>query len=181
MKRLYFPLMLLLPFFYMLWGLFVADEADPIKHIYTVSGYSAIVLLFATTSVSLLKPIVNFMRYYRRTIGLFGFFYAVVHFLNFVVLDAGLDPFFVYEETLDKPFIYLGMIAFLILLFMAATSTKRLFGKFAKYHKLLYVALVLVTVHFVMAQKALSIGQWVFLAVLAVIAILKVKSYTVKE
>lgn len=181
MKRILAPFVLLLPFFYILWGLFIVSETDPIKHIYTVSGYTAMVLLFATTSLSLLKPIINFMRYYRRTIGLFAFFYAAVHVSNFFVLDAELDPAFIYDETTEKPFVYLGMTAFVILLFMALTSTKKLFAKFSKYHKLLYVALVLITVHFVMAQKALSVGQWVFLSVLAVIAILKVKSYTVKE
>jgi len=94
--------------------------------------------------------------------------------LNFLILDMELDLVSALNETFDKPFIYLGMSSFLILLFMAITSYRSLFPQYFKYHKVIYAALLLSTIHFVMAQKALSISQWVYLGVMVLIGILKV-------
>jgi sulfoxide reductase heme-binding subunit YedZ len=97
-----------------------------------------------------------------------------MHMLNFLILDMELDFTSALSETFDKPFIYLGMASFLILLFMAITSHRLLFPKYFKYHKVIYVALLLSTIHFVMAQKALSIPQWGYLVMMALIGVLKV-------
>ncbi len=81
--------------------LFLENVKDPIKYIYTFTGVSATVILFVTISLSLIKKWVNLLEY-RRMFGLFGFFYAFLHFLNFYILDAQLDFSFVVKETLDK-------------------------------------------------------------------------------
>ncbi len=155
------------PFLYMLYGL--QSAIDPIKFIYTCTGISAILMLILTLSISPLKRVKNFMRY-RRFVGLFTFFYAFLHFLNFFILDAELNPLFVVKETIDKPFVYLGVISFVILLFMSITSTKKLFKKYNKWHKLVYIVLILVTIHASMAQKVLSRYEY-FYIVMAVILI----------
>ncbi|QOP42405.1 ferric reductase [Sulfurimonas marina] len=157
--------------------LFIVEVDDPIKYIYTVTGATAITLLYATTTISLVKKIVNFIKY-RRTVGLFSFFYALLHMLNFIILDMELDLEFAIQETLDKPFIYLGMSAFFILLFMAITSLKKLFSKFYKYHKVIYIAIILVTIHFIMAQKALSLEQFGYLFIMGIIVVLKILQRT---
>lgn len=163
---------LLLPFVYLVYMLFVQEVQDPIKYIYTVTGATALTLLYFTTFISIFKKTLNLIRY-RRTIGLFSFFYAFLHMLNFLILDMELDIASAVEETLEKPFIYLGMSAFFILVFMAVTSTKKLFSRFYKYHKLIYLALAFTTIHFVMAQKALSLNQWGYLVMMLLIGILK--------
>ncbi len=174
MKRVLLFTVLLCPLFFALYELFILQNVkDPIKYIYTFTGATSITILFITTSLSLIKKWINLIPY-RRMIGLFGFFYAFLHFMNFFILDAEFDFAFVVEETLDKPFIYLGMIALAILIFMASTSTKELFRRFNKYHKLLYLALVLVTIHFIMAQKSLSVEQWGYLVLIAAIVFAKV-------
>jgi sulfoxide reductase heme-binding subunit YedZ len=150
---------------------------DPIKYIYTITGVASIVILFFTTIISLIKKWVNLIKY-RKMIGLFSFFYAFLHLLNFIVFDMELDFVFAFEETLDKPFIYLGMIAFLLLLFMAITSTKKLFKQFHRWHKVIYLALALGTIHFIMAQKSLSIPQWGYVATILLIAYFKLKQRT---
>ncbi len=156
-------IVLSLPLFFALYELFIVQNVkDPIKYIYTITGASATVILFISITLSLLTKWVKLIKY-RRTIGLMGFFYAFLHFLNFFILDAELDFSFVIKETLDKPFIYLGMIAFFILIFMAMTSTKVLFRKFNKYHKLVYLALILITIHFIMAQKSLTMLQLIYI------------------
>ncbi len=162
MKKTILALLLLTPLCYLLWS--VRSANDPIKYIYTFTGTSAITILMLSLAVSPLKKVVNLMRY-RKVLGLFAFFYALLHFINFYVLDAQLDFAFVVKETLDKPFVYLGMISFLILLFMALSSTKKLFRKFSSYHKAVYIVLVLVTIHASMAQKVLSSLEYTYIIV----------------
>ena len=173
MKRVLLFIILLIPLGYLSFELFIIEDVkDPIKYIYTVTGATATVILFTTISLSLIKEWINLIRY-RRMFGLFGFFYALLHFLNFFILDAELDFSFVIKESLDKPFVYLGMISLFILIFMAITSTKKLFRKYNKYHKLIYLALVLITIHFIMAQKSLSILQLAYVVTILVIAYCK--------
>lgn len=173
MKAVLLFIGLLIPFFILIFQVLVLEVNDPIKYIYSFTGTCSIVLVFLTLCVSLLKKRINLMKY-RRMIGLYAFFYAFLHFLVFFVLDAQFDVAFVIEESLDKPFVYLGMMAFFALLFMAITSTKKLFKKYNKYHVSIYVVAVLVTVHFVMAQKSLSFEQLGYLLLIVGIGILKI-------
>ncbi len=166
---------LLLPLGYLSAELFYFQSAiDPIKYIYTFTGVAGMVLLFVTTTISLIKRKINLVPY-RRQIGLFAFFYAFLHLSNFIVLDAQFDMNFVIKESLDKPFIYLGMSAFFILLFMAVTSVPKWYAQYYSYHKAIYVVLLLVTIHFIMAQKSLSQAQYGYLFVIAIIAFFKLK------
>lgn len=167
-NRIFIFIVLLLPAFFLVYKVFVIEVIEPIKYIYTFTGGSALILLFFTTSISLFKSKINLLKY-RRMIGLFAFFYAFLHFLNFFVFDAELDVDFVIKESLDKPFVYLGMISFSILIFMAITSIRSLYKKYSKYHRLIYIVLILITTHFVMAQKALSIEQWFYLFIILTI------------
>ena len=172
---------LLLPLVFLAFKVLVLEDVnDPIKYIYVITGASATVILFFTICISMIKDKINLMKY-RRLIGLFGFFYAFLHLVNFVVLDAELDLLFIIKETLDKPFIYLGMIAFFILLFMAITSTKKLFRKYNKYHKLVYFALILITIHWVMAQKSISILQFGYIITILIIAYCKLVQQIVNK
>ncbi len=161
--------------------LFILENInDPIKYIYTVSGATATVILFFTIIISMIKKRVNLIKY-RKMIGLFGFFYAFLHLLNFIVLDAQFDFAFILKEIFEKPFIYLGMIAFFILLFMAITSTQQLFKKYNKYHKFVYLALILITIHFVMAQKSLSIIQFGYIFIILFFGYCKLLQQIIKK
>jgi len=168
MKRILIFLGLLVPLLILVLQVLVFEVNDPIKYIYSYTGTAGIILVFFTITLSLIKKWFNLMKY-RRMIGLYAFFYAFLHFLVFFVLDAQFDLEFVIEESLDKPFVYLGMIAFFALLFMAITSSKKLFKKYNKYHVSIYLVSVLVSIHFVMAQKSLSIEQWGYLLVILII------------
>jgi len=171
--KVFIFLLLLLPSFILSYEVFYLQNViDPIKYIYSVTGAIALILLFFTTTISLIKSWINLISY-RKMIGLFSFYYAFLHFLNFLILDMELDFIFAFEETLDKPFIYLGMISFLILVFMAITSFGKLFKLYFKYHKVIYIALALTTIHFIMAQKALSIPQMGYVGIILIIAYFK--------
>ncbi len=181
MKRLFLYFITFSPLVYLLIRLFILDDVnDPIKYIYTITGASATVILFFSITISIIKNKINLMKY-RKEIGLLGFFYAFLHILTFVVLDAQFDFEFIIKETLDKPFIYLGMIAFFIVLFMAFTSSKKLFRKFNKYHKLIYLALILITIHWIMAQKAISILQYLYMIPILLIGYYKLLEKIIKN
>lgn len=164
-------IILLLPFCYLVYGVLNEISPDPVKFIYEVTGLSALFILLLMLSISTLKRLlhVNLLKF-RRLVGLFAFFYAFLHFVNFFVIDAGLDFTFVLRESFDKPFIFAGQALFLILLFMAFTSTRTLFRKFGKYHKIVYLGVVLGVIHFAMSQKVLDI--WVYFAIFSTIVLL---------
>lgn len=166
MKKTVLFVLLLLPLGYLLYNLPSAN--DPIKYIFTCTGLTSLSLLVLSLCITPLRKTYNLLKY-RKMIGLFSFFYAFLHFMNFFILDAELSISFVVKETLDKPFIYLGMISFSILLFMALTSTKKLFAKFNKWHKLVYIALVLVVIHDSMAQKVLSSLEYSFIVLATIL------------
>jgi len=176
-RKIFLFVLLSMPFGFLLYRLFGTGVEDPIKYIYTVTGATALTLLYITTSISMIRKISNLVRY-RRMVGLFSFFYAFLHMLNFTILDRELDLAAAVNETLDKPFVYLGMITFLILLFMAVTSLRVLFARFFKYHKVIYIAIVLASIHFAMAQKALSMEQWAYLGLMGVVLVFKILQRT---
>ena len=173
MKRLLIYTLLLAPLFLMIIRILILEDiTEPVKYIYIVTGSSAIVILFITICISMMKNKINLMKF-RKEIGLFGFFYAILHLVNFALFDASLDLLFILEETIDKPFIYLGMISFFILLFMSVTSTKTLFKKYKNYHKSIYLVLILTTIHWVMAQKSINITQFIYIGISIFIAYCK--------
>lgn len=181
MKRFFLYLVCILPLFYLLTRLFIFDNVnDPIKYIYTITGTAATVIIFFSITISLITEKINLIKY-RKEVGLFGFFYALLHLLNFVILDAQFDFEFVLKETFDKPFVYLGMIAFFIVLFMAITSTKKLYRKYNKYHKLVYLSLILITIHWIMAQKAVSILQFSYIIAILTLGYYKLLQQIIKN
>ena len=181
MKRFFIYVIAFLPIVYLLIRLFVIDDVnDPIKYIYTITGASATVILFISILISLIKEKINLMKY-RKEIGLLGFFYAFLHLLNFVAFDASFDLEFILKQIIEKPFIYLGMIAFFILLFMMITSSKQLFRKYNKYHKLVYVSLILITIHWIMAQKSVNINQFIYIGIILIIGYYKLLQQIMKK
>ena len=97
--------------------------------------------------------------HYRRMIGLFAFFYTVLHLASYIGLDQFFDWPLIGEEIVKRPFITIGMIAVALLIPLAATSTsgmvKRLGARRWKMlHRAVYFVGVLGVVHFYMMIKA---------------------------
>ncbi|MDD2383554.1 MAG: ferric reductase-like transmembrane domain-containing protein [Sulfurospirillaceae bacterium] len=151
----------------LMWAGYTLPSAiDPIKMLSNVTGVGAIVLLLISLLPSTCKRLChfNFIKY-RKTLGLLAFMYTLFHVSAFVILDAELDLTFLIEKSLKKPFIYIGAIAFVILLFMALTSFKKLFAKFSTYHKAVYLALALALFHSFWAQKVAGVFEYSVVAV----------------
>ena len=137
------------------------NAIDPIKMLYSYTGIGAICLLLLSLVPSSCKRICgqNFLRY-RKTIGLLSFLYALLHVSIFIAIDSEFDFVTIFEKSLKKPFIYVGFITFTIVLFMALTSFKKLFAKFSKYHKAVYLALALALLHSFWAQKVAGVFEY---------------------
>lgn len=157
MKKIVLFSLCLMPVLYLAWS--VQEANDPIKYIYTYTGFSAIVFLILSLSISPLKKIVNLIKY-RKMLGLFSLFYASLHVMNFILLDAQIDFDFIAQEVFKKQFIFLGAVSYLILIFMGFTSTKKLFAKYNRWHKLVYIALILALIHESAAQKVLGVTEY---------------------
>ena len=137
--------------------------------LYSYTGIGAISLLLLSLAPSTCKRVCgqNWLRF-RKTIGLLSFVYALLHVSIFIVLDSEFDFITIFEKSLKKPFIYVGLIAFVIVLLMALTSTKKLFARFSTYHKAVYLALTLALLHSFWAQKVAGVFEYgiVFVGVL---------------
>ena len=109
----------------------------------------------------------------RRTLGLFAFAYASAHFLTWSVLDNGLDVAAIVEDIAERPFVTVGFAAFVLLIPLAATSTRasirRLGKRWITLHRLVYVAAALGVVHFFWLVKKDLRPPLVYAAVLALL------------
>jgi sulfoxide reductase heme-binding subunit YedZ len=111
---------------------------------------------------------------YRRMLGLFAFFYAVVHVATWSWADANFDVPYMVHEVGKHRYILVGMLGFLLLVPLAATSTraamKRLGGRrWNRLHALIYPAAVAGTVHYLWAVKKDTFFPFVYLAVFALL------------
>ena len=95
---------------------------------------------------------------FRRLLGLFAFFYVCVHLLTYLWLDHFFDWDEIITDIIKRPFITLGMLAFLMLTPLAFTSTKNMMKRLGKrwksLHKLIYVIAILGVLHFLLLVKA---------------------------
>ena len=148
--------------------------ANLVKFLQDATAKTALNLFIITLAI---KPLHSYLKFdllkYRRLIGLFGFFYLFLHVSVFVWLKHHLDLSSAYHAMIEHTFILFGFAAFLIFGMMAVTSIPFLFKRFASWHKLFYPAMVLVIVHFLLAQKHISLTDIAYVAVIASLLALK--------
>ena len=155
-------LLCLLPLAGLVWGI-VDDSlgANPVEAITRRTGDWAFRLLLVTLAVTPIRKLtgLHLLMRVRRMLGLFCFFYALLHFSTYAVLDSSLDPAYIADDVLERPYITVGFTAFCLLIPLAATSTngmvRRLGGmRWRTLHRLVYVIGALVTLHFLWLVKA---------------------------
>jgi sulfoxide reductase heme-binding subunit YedZ len=145
----------LLPFLWGLWLVLRQVPVDPLEYITHETGDWALYLLCATLAVTPLRRLTgwNWLVKLRRMLGLFTFFYALLHFIAFLWFDHFFDLAAMLRDVAKRPFILVGFTAFVLLIPLAATSTngmiKRLGGKRWQWlHRLIYVIAPLAVLHF---------------------------------
>jgi sulfoxide reductase heme-binding subunit YedZ len=152
----------LAPLAALVWAGFRGDlGANPVETITHETGQWALRLLLATLAVTPLRRLTgwNPLLRVRRMLGLFAFFYAVLHLATYLWLDQFFDWGAVLADVLDRPYITIGFAAFLLLVPLAATSTdamvRRLGGRrWQRLHRLVYPAAGLAVLHFLWLVKA---------------------------
>lgn len=148
-------------------GLFVAQiaglipfGANPVEEVLHSMGKTGLNILLITLAVTPLRKITkqNWLLRLRRMLGLFSFFYLVLHLLIYAALDRGLDFGSLLVDVTERPYITIGMLCLLLLTPLAVTSTRgwqrRLGRNWTKLHRLIYPAAILGVVHFWWQVKA---------------------------
>ncbi|WP_323784505.1 protein-methionine-sulfoxide reductase heme-binding subunit MsrQ [Thalassovita sp.] len=170
----------LLPIPYLFWqGWSGALGVDPVKALEHMYGEWALKLLIAGLAITPLRRYagVNLVKF-RRALGLLAFTYVVAHLLIWALLDVQTLTR-VWADIVKRPYITIGMAAFVLMLPLALTSTnraiRRLGQTWRKLHRLTYAVAVLGAVHFIMVVKGFPVEPLVYLAVVAVLLALRVK------
>ena len=157
------------PFGLLVYGAFFGGlGADPVKTLELELGVWGLRFLIASLAITPLMTYGIRLLKFRRSLGLLGFLYILMHFTTWVVLDLGLRWGQIGSELVKRPFIVIGFLAFLLLIPLAATSWNgaiRRMGAVAwkKLHKLAYAAILLGAVHFVMIGKVYTVDSILYL------------------
>lgn len=154
--RLSVFVLILVPLMRLLWaGTHDGLGANPIEFITRNTGDWTLYALCMTLSITPLRHALqwHWLIRLRRMLGLYGFFYACLHFLCFLWFDHFFDWEEMWRDVLKRPFITVGFVALLLLLPLALTSThammRRLGGKqWQVLHRLVYVIAPLGVLHY---------------------------------
>ena len=167
----------LVPMVWLFWlGLTGGLGAEPIKALEHRYGLIGLQLLVGGLCITPLRRFagVNLIRF-RRAVGLLAFGYVAAHLLVWLVLDLR-SAALIWQDILKRPYITIGMAGFLCLVPLALTSNtwsvRRLGADWRRLHRLVYVAVVLGAMHFVMLVKGWQAEPVMYLAgVLGVLAV----------
>jgi sulfoxide reductase heme-binding subunit YedZ len=145
----------LLPVFYLIWGVFSdALGANPIETIIRDLGEWALRFLLITLSISPLRRLTGMAQLLRlrRMLGLYVFFYASLHLSIYLWLEQSFDWWEVWLDIVERPFITIGMLSFILLVPLAVTSTRAAIRKLGKnwlrLHQLIYPIAIFTVLHF---------------------------------
>ena len=165
----------LLPLLWLFYGA-VANTlgANPAEALIRSSGDWTLRLLCLTLAVTPLRQITGWqaLARLRRMLGLFTFFYGVLHFLCFAWLDMGFDVEAIVQDIPKRPFILVGSAALLLMLPLAATSFNRAIralgaARWQALHRLVYATALLALLHFFWMRSAKNdFKEWAIYAVL---------------
>lgn len=168
----------LLPLLALVWRWYQHQlGANPIELITRSLGEWGLLLLLITLTMTPLRDAIgkSWPIQYRRMLGLFSFFYISLHLSTYLWLDQFFDWDEIGHDILKRPFITVGMLAFLLLVPLAVTSTRRMqryLGKnWLRLHKLVYGIAVLAVLHFFWLVKA-DITRPLYLAIAAGVLLL---------
>ena len=128
--------------------------ANPIEAIQDRFGNWTLRMLVLTLAITPLRHLTRrpWVLRFRRMLGLFTFYYALMHFLSWLVLDQDLNQQAIVEDIAERPFITIGFVALLILAALAVTSTngmrRRLGKRWQQLHYSVYAVAILGVWHF---------------------------------
>jgi methionine sulfoxide reductase heme-binding subunit len=171
----------LLPLAWLLCGAFglfgVSLGADPVKKLEHELGLRALQLLLLTLLITPIRQLFNLTHLprLRRMLGLFAFFYALLHFTVYLSLDLEFNFGTFFKDVAKRPYITIGLLALLLLIPLAVTSTnkmmRRLGRRWQKLHRLVYPIAILGVWHFWWQVKRDIREPLIYAAILAILLI----------
>lgn len=166
------------------WAVWLATTdqlgADPVKTLERFLGLWALRFLILGLAVTPLRQLggPNLVRY-RRALGLLAFGYAVLHLLVYIALDQAGNLGAVWADIVKRPFITIGMAAFVILVPLALSSSTAAIRRLGattwqRLHRWVYVAVALGAIHFILSVKAWPPEPLVYAAIIAALLLWRV-------
>ena len=150
--------------------------ANPTSNALHVTGMLALIFLLLSLTITPLKSLSGWGGWLsmRRSLGLYAFFYAALHFGIYVTFDRGLSLFSTMKELSSRTFLQIGFASLLMMVPLAITSTNALQRKLGakrwkRLHQLAYPLAILAAVHFYMSVKSDVREPLAFGGVLAVL------------
>ena len=184
MMRLAKPLVFLValaPCLYLLFRTFTDRlSANAIEDMTLTTGIWALRFLVVTLAITPIRRLTGWHRIiqYRRMLGLFAFFYAVLHVATFVVLDHFFDFQRIVADVVKRPYITMGSIAFLSMIPLAVTSTRgwirRLGRRWQLLHRLIYVSAIAASIHYLWKVKVMIGSPVYYAAIVATLLLVRV-------
>ena len=185
MKKYFKPSVFILstvPFIIIVYKIFLNQLGpEPIKEITHHTGEWTLLFIIFTLAMSPLKQITNMNIWIsiRRMLGLFIFFYASLHMLTYVGLDYRFDINEISKDILTKRFIFVGFAAWLLLVPLALTSSKKMMNILKQYwkklHRLIYLIALLGVTHFIWLVKKDITEPLIYLLIILFLLAFRVK------
>ncbi len=155
--------------------------ANPIATVLDRLGLLALIFLVASLACTPLQLVfkAKWALRLRRSLGLFAFFTALAHFSTYAILDHGFSLGAILADVTKRPFIAVGSIAFVLLIPLALTSTKKSvarlgFARWKRLHRLVYASALLAALHFYMRVKADTRLPLTWAAILTVLLLVRI-------
>ena len=171
-----------IPFIFITYKIFLNKLGpEPIKEITHHTGEWTLLFLIFTLAMSPLKQITNMNIWIsvRRMLGFFAFFYASLHMLTYVGLDYRFDINEISKDILTKRFIFVGFAAWLLLVPLALTSSKKMMSVLKQYwkklHRLIYLIALLGITHFIWLVKKDVTEPLIYLLIILFLLAFRVK------
>jgi methionine sulfoxide reductase heme-binding subunit len=138
------------------------------KFVLHATAKTALNLFIITLAIRPLRNLVkiDFLKQ-RRLLGLFGFFYLVLHVMVYVGVKHHFNIYELNTDIISHQYLWFGISAFFIFLMMAVTSTKTLFKRFSSWHKLFYLGMVLVMVHYLLSKKEIFMDDMFYMLIIS--------------
>ncbi|ACP24998.1 putative membrane protein [Sinorhizobium fredii NGR234] len=147
---------------------------NAVKEFEHLLGLWALRFLVATLTITPLRDLfgLNWLRY-RRALGLLAFYYVLMHFFSYMLLDQMLRVQAILADIARRPFITIGMAALVMLIPLALTSNnwsiRKLGQRWNKLHRLAYVIAAAGALHFAMAVKVVGPEQMLYIVLVALL------------
>ena len=154
---------------------------EPVKEITHHTGEWTLIFICLTLAMSPLKKLTNLTIWinFRRMLGLFIFFYATLHMLTYVVIDYRLDFSSISKDILTKRFIFVGFVAWLLMIPLALTSSRKavlfLKEKWKKIHRLIYLIAILGVIHFLWLVKKDLTEPLIYAVIILILLLFRIK------